>query len=169
MNPLNEIRHSIENMSYRIVKRGGAGIFTAKVLSTDGDTCRVDIDGLVVSDVRLRAVVNGEESGVLITPKTGSYVTVADLLGDLTQLTVVGFSEVKKIAIDANSGIEINGNEYGGLVKIEDLVGTLQHMVEIFNSHTHTVPNGTSATPAVPMDPVQRDGMENKKIKHGGR
>ena len=100
MNPLNEIRHSIENMSYRTLKRGGAGIFTAKVLSTDGDTCRVDIDGLVVSDVRLRAVVDGEESGVLITPKTGSYVTVADLLGDLTQLTVVGFSEVEKIAIE---------------------------------------------------------------------
>lgn len=75
----------------------GQSLFTAKVLSTDGETCCVDIDGLVLSDVQLRAVVNGEESGILITPKTGSYVTVADLSGDWTRMVVVGFSEVESI------------------------------------------------------------------------
>ena len=67
MDPLSEIRESIRNMSSG---NGSAGIFTAKVLSTDGESCCVEIDGLVVSDVQLRAVVNGEESGILITPKT---------------------------------------------------------------------------------------------------
>lgn len=161
MNPLSEIRKSIKGMT-----SGNGRLFTAKVLSADGETCCVEIDGLVLSDVQLRAVVNGEESGILITPKTGSYVTVADLSGDLTRIVMVGFSEVEKISIDTEADIVINGGSFGGLVKIEDLVGTLQHIVNTFNTHTHTVPNGTSAIPATLMDPIQRDGMENTKIKH---
>jgi hypothetical protein len=164
MDPLNEIKKSIMVMSSG---NGRAGLYTAKVLSTDGETCCVDIDGLTASDVRLRAVVNGEESGILVTPKTGSHVTVADLSGDLTRLVVIGFSEVEKVEINASAEIVINGGGYGGLVKIEDLVGTLQHMVDVFNNHTHTVVEAVANPVSVPMDPIQRDGMENTKIRHG--
>lgn len=164
MDPLNEIRKSIASMSSG---NGRAGLYTAKVLSTDGETCCVDIDGLTASDVQLRAVVNGEASGILVTPKTGSHVTVADLSGDLTRLVVIGFSEVEKVEINASAEIVINGGGYGGLVKIGDLVGTLQHMVDVFNNHTHTVVEAVANPVSVPMDPIQRDGMENKKIRHG--
>lgn len=82
MNPLSEIRKSIKGMA-----SGNGGLFTAKVLSADGETCCVDIDGLVVSDVQLRAVVNGEESGILITPKTGSY-----LMGTISIVTLLSSS-----------------------------------------------------------------------------
>lgn len=164
MDSLSEIRESIRNMA---AGTGGAGIFTAKVLSTDGETCCVDIDGLVVSDVRLRAVVNGEESGILVTPKTGSYVTVADLSGNLTRLVVVGFSEVEKISIDAETDIVINGGGYGGLIKIEDLVDELNRLVQTFNSHTHVVPNGTSNAPSTLANSFSTSTLENTKIRHG--
>lgn len=145
----------------------GQSLFTAKVLSTDGETCCVDIDGLVLSDVQLRAVVNGEESGILITPKTGSYVTVADLSGDLTRIVVVGFSEVEKISIDAETDIVINGGGYGGLIKIEDLVDELNRLVQTFNSHTHVVPNGTSNAPSTLASSFSTSTLENTKIRHG--
>ena len=162
MNSLSEIRKSIKGMA-----SGNGGLFTAKVLSADGETCCVDIDGLVVSDVQLRAVVNGEESGILITPKTGSYVTVADLSGDLTRIVVVGFSEVEKISIDAETDIVINGGGYGGLIKIEDLVDELNRLVQTFNSHTHVVPNGTSNAPSTLASSFSTSTLENTKVRHG--
>lgn len=162
MNPLSEIRKSIKGMT-----SGNGRLFTAKVLSTDEETCCVDADGLVLSDVQLRAVVNGEESGILITPKTGSYVTVADLSGDLTRIVVVGFSEVEKISIDAETNIVINGGGYGGLIKIEDLVDELNRLVQIFNSHTHVVPNGTSNAPSTLASSFSTSTLENTKVRHG--
>lgn len=170
MNPLSEIRESIKNMSSG---NGGAGIFTAKVLSTDGDTCCVDIDGLVVSDVRLRAVVNGEESGILVTPKTGSYVTVADLSGNLTRLVVVGFSEVEKIEVDADDKIIFNGGQNKGLIQIEKLTQKLNDLVNAFNQHTHQVsttggPTAQSgvAQPPTPINSFNQSDYEDTNITH---
>lgn len=162
MNPLSEIRKSIKGMT-----SGNGRLFTAKVLSADGETCCVEIDGLVLSDLQLRAVVNGEESGILITPKTGSYVTVADLSGDLTRIVVVGFSEVEKISIDAETDIVINGGGYGGLIKIEYLVDELNRLVQTFNSHTHVVPNGTSNAPSTLASSFSTSTLENTKVRHG--
>ena len=56
---------------------------------------------------------------MLLTPKIGSFVLVADLSGgDLSDMAVVMFSEVEKIII--------NGGNNGGLVKINDLVNQLK-------------------------------------------
>lgn len=169
MNPLSEIRKSIKGMT-----SGNGRLFTAKVLSADGETCCVEIDGLVVSDVQLRAVVNGEESGILITPKTGSYVTVADLSGDLTRIVVVGFSEVEKIEVNADDKIIFNGGQNKGLVKVEKMVNWMQKVyndlqtLTVLLSSSPVVGNGaplgivfTQTTPSPVIDDFQ-----NKDITH---
>ena len=75
-------------------------LHVAKVVKTQGDECTVDLDGLQVEGVRLRAVADGSDTGLLLTPKTGSYVIVADLSGgDLRQLEVITYSEVESIEI----------------------------------------------------------------------
>lgn len=171
MNPLNEIRKSIMGMSSG---NGRAGLYTAKVLSTDGETCCVDIDGLTANDVQLRAVVDGEESGILITPKTGSYVTVADLSGDLTRIVVVGFSEVEKIEVNADDKIIFNGGQNKGLVKVEKMVNWMQKVyndlqtLTVLLSSSPVVGNGaplgivfTQTTPSPVIDDFQ-----NKDITH---
>lgn len=152
----------------------GQSLFTAKVLSTDGETCCVDADGLVLSDVQLRAVVNGEESGILITPKTGSYVTVADLSGDWTRMVVVGFSEVEKIEVNADDKIIFNGGQNKGLVKVEKMVDWMQKVyndlqtLTVLLSSSPVVGNGaplgivfTQTTPSPVIDDFQ-----NKDITH---
>lgn len=50
--------------------------FTAKVKSVDGEVCTIEIDGLQLSDVRLRAVVNSNKEKILITPRKDSCVLV---------------------------------------------------------------------------------------------
>lgn len=163
MDSLSEIKKSIKKITSgeRMCR-----IFTAKVVRADGETCEVDYEGLRLTDVRLRAVVNGEESGVMLTPKAGSYVTVADLSGDLTRTEIIGYSELDKIEIACDGDIVFNGGSLGGLIKIEDLVSDLMNIVTTFNAHTHTVANGVTTVPPMQMNPITRGELEDTKIKH---
>ena len=132
MDDLSKIKRSIR----RIAGGGSRWCFTAKVKSVDGEVCSVETEGLTLTDVRLRAVVNGEESKMLVTPKTESYVTVLDVRGDMRELLVVAVSEVEKVEVTAENVI-FNGGENDGLVKISELTNKLNELVDAFNNHTH--------------------------------
>ena len=71
MDPLSEIREKIKRIANG---NGSFTCFTAKVTSVDGETCDVELEGMKLTDVRLRAVMNGEDSKILVTPKIGSHV-----------------------------------------------------------------------------------------------
>lgn len=178
MDPLSEIKESIKKMT----SKGGAGIvFTAKVKSVDGETCNVELEGITLTDVRLRAVVNGENSKILVTPKTDSYVLVVDLAGDLSQLAVVGYSEVEKIEVDTDK-IIFNGGSNHGLVKIEELkrnLDTLKNYIMALQSAVSnglaSVGEGTTANGATGEEAfnfamtgrsINFEDMENAKITH---
>lgn len=176
MDPLSEIKESIKKMT----SKGGAGIvFTAKVKSVDGETCNVELEGLTLTDVRLRAVVNGENSKILVTPKTDSYVLVVDLAGNLSQLAVVGYSEVEKIEVDTDK-IIFNGGNNEGLIQIKKLTDKLNELVNKFNQHTHpgqfsgmigSIPvSGTIEATSIPMQIPEpffvKSDYEDTKITH---
>ena len=147
---------------------GGAPIETevAKVLSVDGAVCKVSRvrDGMVIDRVRLNAISTADK-GIVVTPKTGTYVLVSRL-GEVNWfVTLCG--EVEKISIDAEADIVINGGGYGGLIKIEDLIRSINHIVETFNNHTHTVAETLAKQVEVPMQRLNRNDIENTHIKHG--
>ncbi|MBR1516953.1 MAG: hypothetical protein IJ620_02255 [Bacteroidales bacterium] len=50
-----------------------------RVVSVEGDTCTVDIDGLEIDGVSLRPVQDDSDMPLRITPKVKSFVIVADL------------------------------------------------------------------------------------------
>ena len=141
-------------------------LLTGKVESVDGETCTVSVGDLKLTGVRLRSVVNGEASKLLITPKTGSYVTVIDLSGELRETEVLGYSEIEAIDIDTGSDININcngdtnidckgtinfnGGNNDGLVQINKLTEKLNQLVQKFNTHTHplsAIPVMSNTTP----------------------
>lgn len=138
----------------------------AKVLSTDGAECTVERvrDGMVISSVRLNAVSTADK-GIVVTPKTGTNVLVSRLGESGWFVTLCG--EVEKITIDSETDIVINGGGYGGLIKIEDLIGSINNMVETFNNHTHTVAETLAKQVDVPMQRLNRNDIENTHIKHG--
>jgi hypothetical protein len=150
-----------------MVSKRGVVVFTAQVVSVDGECCTVDYDGLQVSDVRLRAVVNGEQSKILVTPKVGSYVMVVSLTDDMTQLIVSAFSEVDKIEIDTGK-IVLNGGQNGGIVNITQLTQKLNDMVNMFNAHTHAVTTigGATTSPVVPAALFNASDYNDDKILH---
>lgn len=83
-------------------------LLTGKVESVDGETCTVSVGDLKLTDVRLRSVVNGESSKLLITPAKDSYVTIMDLSGELRETEVIGYSQIEAIDIETDSDIKIN-------------------------------------------------------------
>ena len=115
------------------------GLFTAEVTKVSGDTCSVRYGDLVFEDVRLRVIAeDSNNSRMLLTPKVGSCVLVADLSdGDKRDFAVVMLSEVEKVELTAD--VMFNGGSNGGLVKIQELTDKLNGLIDKFNNHTHSV------------------------------
>lgn len=146
-----------------LIKQASSGgsrvtILQGIVKEVSGVTCTVEIGSLTVSDVRLRASEKQEETQILITPAIGSAVILASLSGDMTNLVVV--------AVDVAESITINGGKLGGLINIEALTAKLNELVQVFNSHTHTAPNGPTTPPTTSANQLQRKDYEDEKIKH---
>ena len=123
-----------------------------------GSTCEVEIGGITVPDVRLRASEAATDAQLLITPKGGTAGIVGSLSGYLTQLVV--------LAIDQAEIITINGGKLGGLINIEPLTQKINELVQAFNSHTHQGTHGPTGPPLKTAQQLNRNDYEDTKIKH---
>lgn len=128
------------------------------VRKVSGLTCEVEVSGIAVPDVRLRASEAATDAQMLITPKAGTAVIVGSLSGDLTQLVV--------LAIDQAESITINGGKLGGLVSVEQLTQKINELVQAFNAHTHQGFHGPTGPPLKTAQPLNRSDYEDTKIKH---
>lgn len=139
-------------------------IYQGIVNNVDGCLCEVQIGGIAIPDVRLRASELDDDGQMLVTPKVGSAVTVGSLSGDLAQLVVLQVDHIETIVI--------NGGKLGGLINIEHLTKKINELVDTFNSHTHDVtvshPGGTFTTikPASSASFFKKGDYEDEKITH---
>lgn len=111
--------------------------------------------------------------GFTIIPKEQSFVVV-DFIDDENGYVTM-FSEVDSILL--------NGDAYGGLVKIADLVTKLRNLENIvndlvskYNTHTHVYSPGpltpaptapTTAVETTVLTPTVQADLENITVKHG--
>lgn len=128
------------------------------VRKVSGLTCEVELGGITVPDVRLRASEAADGGQMLVTPKTGSAVIVGSLSGDLTQLVV--------LAIDHAESITINGGKLGGLINIEPLTQKINELVQAFNAHTHQGTHGPTGPPLKTAQQLKRGDYEDTTITH---
>ena len=128
------------------------------VRKVSGLTCEVEIGGIAVPDVRLRASEAADGGQMLVTPKAGSAVIVGSLSGDLTQLVV--------LAIDHAESITINGGKLGGLINIEPLTQKINELVQAFNAHTHQGTHGPTGPPLKTAQQLKRGDYEDTTITH---
>ena len=184
MDTYTEIRNKIRAMTGQRTPL----LLTGKVESVDGETCTVTVGDLKLTDVRLRSVVNNEESKILITPKTGSYVTLIDLSGELRETEVIGYSEIEAIDIETGGDININCNgtvffnkgKNEGMViaqKVTDKLNALENEINklktVFSTWSPVVYDGgavlktlVTAQWATPMATTQAQELRNDKVKH---
>lgn len=186
---MTDIYSEIKSKIRAMQGKNGPVAFIAKVESTDGDTCTCSIGELKLTDVRLRAVVNGEDSQLLVTPKKGSYVTLLDLSGgDMRQMEAIAFSEIEKIeiktsgdiAIDCDGIITLNGGDNHGVPKVEKVADKLyaierdiNQLKTILSGWTPVVYDGgaalkgaTAGWAASQLQTTSYTDLENDKIKH---
>lgn len=138
-----------------------AQIFPAKIKSIDGTKCSILIGQLELSDVRLRAVINNEDDKILVTPKVGSQVLVADLSGgNYRDLAVMKYSEVEKIEIKvANMEVVVNGGKISIKNASQNLYDLLVELIDAINALTVTTATGPSGTP---INAVQFSAVKTK-------
>ncbi|ASZ11100.1 hypothetical protein KTO58_19735 [Chitinophaga pendula] len=128
----------------------GTNIFTAAVISVQGESCTVDVSGTVVSDVRLKATVNEAANRLLIVPVVGSYVLVASLSGDMRDLAVISVDEVEQINFTGKN-INIEINDTTGKIDLHNksvgLTGLIDSLFDLLKQNyrlaTSTGPTGT--------------------------
>ncbi len=154
-----------------------------KVVSVDSDsmTCEVSIIGKPnLTDVRLKSIINNDDNGILIKPKVGSYVLITLINNKRGNAFVSGYSDVDSIRL-ITPKIELGGDEFGGLIKIEELkqqLNTLTNRVDtIIKAIEQGVPVAgdggigyqTSMKLILATASVKEnfDNIENKKVKHG--
>ena len=136
----------------------------ATVKAVDGAFCSViPFDGdEVIEEVQLQAVTSG--NGLLLVPVIDSIVLVNWL--SKNKPFVVMYSELQSVSL--------RGDDYGGLVKVEEVTNRLNNIedafnkfVNTYNTHTHagngviTTSRGSTTTKTTQAE------LENENVKHG--
>ncbi len=96
-----------------------ATIMAAEVKSIEGESCTVTVGDLTLSDVRLKATINGSENKILMRPKLRSKVLLGSLTGDLRDLCVLKIDEIEVLNYEQN-GLIINIDSRSKKVEIEN-------------------------------------------------
>lgn len=151
----------------------------AEVSEVKGDVCDVVVgEKLKLTGVRLRSVINKEDSKLIITPKKDSKVVVADLSGgNLSEMVVIAYSEVEKVEAVTNNikvinpdeslTVEIDGQAKKVDIKNNDvsLKDLMQSIADIINQLTLATPAGPSGTPLPPtVDAVAQFIIDFEKL-----
>lgn len=119
------------------------------VKSVSGDVCSVEIEGLELSDVRLKTTADGKDN-LLIVPKVGSRVLMLSADGSVDNLTVIKCDAASKIIYNEN-GLEVEIDSETGKVKLSNSTTTLKDLfdqiADILKTLKVFTPSGPSGTP----------------------
>ena len=107
-----------------------AGI--VKEVNEQKRTCRVEIDtNVVLSNVRLKSVIDNDENGIIIFPTVGSDVIISHIENSQTEAFISSYSKFDKMLIDKGS--------FGGLVKVNELRDELNKVNIILQAIIDTI------------------------------
>jgi len=147
---------AIESLK-RFRKPDGDIFAYAKVTKITGDTCSVDIGGLELTKVRLKATDDGASDKFVIYPTVGSQVVVCANHGDLRDLFVCKVDDPEKILykhkkvtviIDSkNNEINLEGAKFTIKNDQENLKTLVSDLVNEIMKLTVTTGTGPSGTP----------------------
>jgi hypothetical protein len=145
-------------------------------------TCEADPvgGGATIGNIRLKPVIDATNKGILALPVVGSYILVGFLMNKDSQPFMIMGSVFKYYQVKTDSGamvllysdgtVQLNGDSFGGIGKVEELVTRLNLLEQAFNTHVHsgvTTGGGTSAVPVKPVVKTNKSDIENNKVKHG--
>jgi hypothetical protein len=142
----------------KIAGNGSTQAHVAEVVSIDTNNRTATVQANGIDYIVQMAPATGDQ--LLQIPEIGSTVFIVDGI-------IVGYSDL--------SELWLRGNQFGGLVKVSDLVTKLNNLEDkvnsllaAYNAHTHA----SSGAPPVPtvtgsLTPTTQNDIENPLVKHG--
>lgn len=124
-------------------------IFPVQVTAVAGAECDgVDLEGVEQYDIRLRAAIDGQDNGVLVKPKVGSWILVGNIGKSDSELTVIATSEIESVSAKID-GLEFEVSAQGMELKrgAESLKGLLSELLDAISTITVTAAGSPSSTP----------------------
>ena len=118
------------------------------VTAVEGESCTMKLgSGLEVSDIRLRATIDGNANFLKLTPKQGTKAIAMSMRGDLTDLVLLRADEIEKIEYSQN-GLKVEIDSTDGKVSISNnskslhtLMGDLCTLLTNFKVNTPAGPS----------------------------
>lgn len=166
-------------------------LMTGKVVAVDADTCDVapSDGGPTLYSVRLKPAMGTQEAGTITWPKVGSTCVVAELDGNANKYILVNCEQVDRVLVKLQGGatvevrnngtVELNGAQYGGLVKVQELrqeLAKVNTFLTTLRSAISAAPGGGDVAPfkgalsaaLAPLQVPTYQTIESQKTKHGG-
>lgn len=177
------IQDAIRQMVKSMVK---PDIELAKVLEFDSSNWSITIElnsGGTNDQVTIKSVLNDIQTGILVEPEIGSMVLVGIVNGRKENMSVLCYSEIKSIRIIPSETIQLKGDSFGGLVKLQQLETNLNKLKTAIETIVNATASGMSAigagsaangaTGATTFNSSTQgidlsfENMENENVKHG--
>lgn len=157
-------------------------------------TCDIiPLGGIVeVFKVRLKPTIDGTKKGIIAIPAKDSFVIVGLLDKNINSAFVVWCSNITKYYVFTEKGtfemkddgtMLLNGDDYAGLVKLQELKDNLDAIKNYLSAEKNAIiagfnaigagmsangANGTTAyNSAISSQTITWKDMENKKVKQG--
>lgn len=177
------IQDAIRQMVKSMVK---PDVELAKVLEFDSSNWTITIElnsGGQNDQVTIKSVLNDIQTGILVEPEIGSMVLVGIVNGRKENMSVLCYSEIKSIRIIPSETIQLKGDSFGGLVKLQQLETNLNKLKTAIETIVNATASGMSAigagsaangaTGATTFNnstqgiDLSFENMENENVKHG--
>ena len=167
-------------------------VITGTVSRVNGLLCDVlpSDGGAELLDVRLKPSSNAGDAGCYAVPRVNSTVTVAMLQGNANVWAVLQVQDIERWVVRVNGNarvevlpngvVELNGAEYGGLVRVNELRAELQKVttwLTVLRNAVASAPvvggdGGAAFKVAVsaalgPLPLPEYSGIESLRTKHG--
>lgn len=133
--------------------------------------------GIEVDDMSISMMTTIGDGSYLI-PRIGSTIYI--MINPMINPFVIQYGETESVVLTATDKITMNSNEFGGLIKIQELTdkinnleNALNNLITLYNAHIHPVA-GASTGPTVSTDTdiitiTTTTDIENPDIVHGSK
>ena len=151
-------------------------ILKCEVISvSDTEIVCKPVNSKIASEI-IVPLLNLNGNTISCTPSIESIVLVA--ITNKNLITLLSVDDADEINISANLKIEFNGGEFGGLVKINELLEKINNLENLlndlivkYNTHTHAVSGAvaiiTTLLETESLIPTMLNEIENENITHG--
>lgn len=154
--------------AFRKLKQRDVDTFPVKVLSVDksAGTCKVTDDELEYTDVRLSAVIDGNDKKFYLFPKVGSSVLVSPINEDLKNLYVEAYSEIDGLDLKIED-VHFNIDKDGFLLKKENetLKKLMADLITAIKAMKFTTNNGPTINLVNIADFIALENRFNQFLK----